>query len=117
MNDQEELFSYRSVGDIEVPVIPASRRTDPATSRAAARSMAHGAAKQRAQIVSLMADGKRRNHTQIDAALEWPHPTAARRLAELRRAGFLVVVGYSKTDSGRLAQDYRITARGREVAA
>lgn len=71
-------------------LVSRARRTDPETSHAAAeRSTGGSAHSQREAIVDLLVargGGAPLNHWEIDDALGWEHPTAARRLAELVEA-------------------------------
>lgn len=85
---------------------PTARRTDPVTSHRAADSMREGAAAHRAQIVSLLQDGTVRTHEEIDEALGWPHPRAARRMKELVTAGLVRRATMKPTSSGRQAWAY-----------
>lgn len=70
---------------------PAARLSDPETSHEAARAYVDDAEAQNAMIVAvLLGAGKRgMTYVEIDDALGWPHPTAARRIAALRRPGQL----------------------------
>jgi len=88
---------------------PRARRTDPVTSHMAARSMREPAHHQRERIVALLTS-QCLTHDAIDDRLGWPHPTAARRMKELVRAGLVEVCGEAETASGRKAHTYRAKA-------
>ena len=86
---------------------PPARTSDPGTSHAAASSMRKGAAIQRDQIVNALRAHGPMNHWQIDNVLALPHPSAARRMKELVRAGRVIkTFRTSETGSGRQATVY-----------
>ncbi len=99
-------------------VRPLARRTDPATSHLAAIMASHGsAASQRRRILCVLLRGTM-NHADVDRVLEWDAHTAGRRLPELRRLCLVERTGtQSKTPRGRLAEDYALTAEGRQLAS
>lgn len=70
---------------------PAARTNDPETSHEAARAYLDDAEAQNAMIVAVLVGAGRGGlcYPEIDDLLGWPHPTAARRIAALRRPGQL----------------------------
>ena len=89
---------------------PLARRTDPETSKAAARSVKHSAPVQRTKIIIALTAYGPMNHWQIDNFLGWQHPTAARRMGELVRSGRVIKTPHtSATGSGRQATVYEAT--------
>lgn len=105
--DALDLFLQRGQQAQAAADAALARRTDPETSHAAAGSMREERHRQADAIVEcLRRAATPLNHWQIDQALGWPHPTAARRLAELRRAGRIQERGTSRTGTGREATAY-----------
>jgi len=68
---------------------------------------------QQRAILELLRDHGPQHHRGIDDALRWDHPTAARRLPELRKAGLIDTCGTAPMDTGRAGTLYQITAKGR----
>ena len=96
MNGQPDLFTL-------------SRTDDPETSKDAARSMQKGAAAQRDRIVNALKLLGPMNYWELDDMLRWQHPTAARRMRELIRAGRVIDTGRtSPTGTGRGATVYDV---------
>ena len=94
MNAQPDLFI-------------AARTTDPETSKQAARSMRGAASAQQDQIVNALRAFGPMNHAEIDDALKWDHPRAARRMKELVKAGRVRMTGETRrTGTGRPATLY-----------
>lgn len=90
-----------------------ARRGDPDTSHAAARSMEVGASIQDRAILGLLTHADRPlNYREMEDRLGWAPPTANRRLAGLRRAGFVERYDKTETPSGRLAWTYQATPLG-----
>ncbi len=95
--------------DLDLFTEPASRHTDPETSRVAARSMQKPAAAQRDKIVTALRAYGPMNHWEVDARLGWQHPTAARRMCDLVRKGRVIATGRtSPTGTGRYATVYEV---------
>jgi len=65
---------------------PLARTSDPETSRAAARRQDQQSLEEQWEmIVKALREHGPMNYSQIDVALSWDHPKAARRLHELVR--------------------------------
>ena len=74
MNPELDLFT------------PLARTSDPETSRAAARRQDQQSLEEQWEmIVKALREHGPMNYSQIDVALSWDHPKAARRLHELVR--------------------------------
>lgn len=90
---------------------PRARASDPKTSKAAASSVVEGlTARSRKILLTLNNDDM--NGSELDQHFGWLNNTAVRLLARLRRAGLIEGVGESPTVTGRMAQQYRTTAKG-----
>ena len=94
----------RSVTDYGPPHVraPLARNADPDTSHRAAEGYLAAAEVQNAQIVAALriAGPEGMTHAEIDHALQWPHPTAARRIAALRDAYELVTTERTRACEG-----------------
>ncbi len=98
---------------------PVARASDPATSHAAAESMAGATRSQYLAILQHLANvrGDGATANEIDITLDWRDGTAGRRLAELAtRLGWVrVLEGTRPTASGRAAQIYVLTLAGADM--
>lgn len=86
-----------------------ARRTDPATSKEAARR-AHGLAHEhRQRILSALADGTARTADEIAPLVGLDRHQVGRRLGEMRDDGYIVVADETRqTPRGRAAQCWKL---------
>lgn len=90
-----------------LPLFAAARRTDPATSRAAAAGAASFAGDHRQRILAALADGPA-GKTEIGRRCGLTEQQVARRMHELRRAGLVERTGREvRSASGCAEDEYR----------
>ena len=97
MNPELDLFT------------PLARTSDPETSRAAARRQDQQSLEEQWEmIVKALREHGPMNYSQIDLALKWDHPKAARRLHELVNQNRIQATGKrTPTHTGSPATVYR----------